>query len=244
MNRQGSKGIEERIDCVNRGSPIWKRSLDLALILLVSPALLLIGAVAALVIKLGSPGPVLFRQQRVGYKGREFTIFKFRTMRTDAKDESHRQHTAELIKSNNPMVKLDARKDPRLIPLGSALRATGLDELPQILNVLRGDMSLVGPRPCMPYEYALYEPWHCRRLDALPGLTGLWQVSGKNRTTFDEMVRFDIEYAERLSLGLDLAIIFKTLPALFRQCNDLLAARRERGRSAPKLSKSVQSTSV
>lgn len=242
MNRQGKIG--ESIKIVNRGIPVWKRSLDLALILLVSPALLLIGAVVALVIKVGSPGPVLFRQKRVGYKGREFTIFKFRTMRTDAKDESHRQHTAELIKSNNPMVKLDARKDPRLIPLGSALRATGLDELPQILNVLRGDMSLVGPRPCMPYEYALYEPWHRRRLDAVPGLTGLWQVSGKNRTTFDEMVRFDIEYAERLSLGLDLTIILKTLPALFGQCNDLLAARRERGRSAPKLSKSVQSTSV
>jgi lipopolysaccharide/colanic/teichoic acid biosynthesis glycosyltransferase len=149
-----------------------------------------------------------------------------------------------LIKTNTPMVKLDARKDPRMIPLASALRATGLDELPQVLNVLRGDMSLVGPRPCMPYEYALYEPWHRRRFEAVPGLTGLWQVSGKNRTTFDEMVRFDIEYAERRSLGLDLAIILKTLPALFGQCNDLLAARRERGSSAPKLNKSVQSTSV
>jgi lipopolysaccharide/colanic/teichoic acid biosynthesis glycosyltransferase len=104
------------------------------LILLFSPALLLIGAAVAVMIKLGSPGPALFRQQRVGYKGREFTIFKFRTMRTDAEDESHRQHTAELIKSNNPMVKLDAHKDPRLIPLGSALRATGLDELPQVLT--------------------------------------------------------------------------------------------------------------
>jgi lipopolysaccharide/colanic/teichoic acid biosynthesis glycosyltransferase len=216
----------------------------LALVLLVSPALLLIGAGVALLIKLGSPGPVLFRQKRIGYKGREFTIFKFRTMRTDAKDESHRQHTAELIKANTPMVKLDARKDPRLITLGGVLRATGLDELPQVLNVLRGDMSLVGPRPCIPYEFALYEPWHRRRFDAVPGLTGLWQVSGKNRTTFDEMVRFDIEYAERKSLGLDLAIILRTLPALFGQCNDMLTAKRQLARSAPKLSKSVQSTSV
>jgi lipopolysaccharide/colanic/teichoic acid biosynthesis glycosyltransferase len=105
-------------------------------------------------------------------------------------------------------------------------------------------MSLVGPRPCIPYEYALYEPWHRRRFDAVPGLTGLWQVSGKNRTTFDEMVWFDIEYSERMSLGLDLAIILKTLPALCGQCNDLVAARHERTGSAPKLSKSVQSTSL
>jgi lipopolysaccharide/colanic/teichoic acid biosynthesis glycosyltransferase len=244
MNRQVHDGVGERVEPVSRRIPLWKRSLDLVVILLVSPGLLLIGAVVALIIKLGSPGPVFFRQKRIGYQGREFTIFKFRTMRTDAKDESHRQHTAELIRSNNPMVKLDARKDPRLIPLGSALRATGLDELPQIMNVLIGDMSLVGPRPCMPYEYALYEPWHRRRFEAVPGLTGLWQVSGKNRTTFDEMVRLDIEYAERQSLGLDLAIMLKTLPALCGQCNDLLAARLKRAGPAPKLSKSIQSTSL
>jgi lipopolysaccharide/colanic/teichoic acid biosynthesis glycosyltransferase len=244
MNRQERKGVGEIVESVGCGLPAWKRGLDLTLILLVSPALLLIGVAVALVIKLGSPGPVLFRQKRIGYRGREFTIFKFRTMRADANDESHRHHTADLIKSNNPMVKLDARKDPRLITLGGVLRASGLDELPQILNVLRGDMSLVGPRPCMPYEYALYEPWHRGRLEAVPGLTGLWQVSGKNRTTFDEMVRLDIEYAQRLSLGLDLSIIFKTLPALFGQCNDLLVAKRGRTRSSSKLGKSVPSTSV
>jgi len=244
MNRQELEGVGETAKSMNRGLPLWKRCLDFALICLLSPVLLLIGVAVALIIKLGSTGPVFFRQKRVGYKGREFTIFKFRTMRTDSKDESHRQHTAELIKTNTPMVKLDARKDPRMIPLASALRATGLDELPQVLNVLRGDMSLVGPRPCVPYEYALYQPWHRRRFEAVPGLTGLWQVSGKNRTTFDEMVRFDIEYAKRRSLGLDLAIILKTLPALFCQCNDLLTARRERGSSAPKFSKSFQSTSL
>jgi lipopolysaccharide/colanic/teichoic acid biosynthesis glycosyltransferase len=244
MNRQELEEAGETVKSMSCGLPLWKRGLDFAIIVLFSPMLLLIGVAVALIIKIGSPGPVFFRQKRVGYKGREFTIFKFRTMRSDSEDDSHRQHTAELIKTNTPMVKLDARKDPRMIPLASALRATGLDELPQVLNVLRGDMSLVGPRPCMPYEYALYEPWHRRRFEAVPGLTGLWQVSGKNRTTFDEMVRFDIEYAERRSLGLDLAIILKTLPALFGQCNDLLAARRERGSSAPKLNKSVQSTSV
>ena len=243
MNRQELEGDGARGERAGCGIPVWKRGLDFAIILLFSPALFLIGGVVALIVKLGSPGPVLFRQKRVGYKGREFTIFKFRTMRTDAKDESHRQHTAELIKTNTPMVKLDTHKDPRLIPLGRALRATGLDELPQFFNVLRGNMSLVGPRPCVPYEYALYEPWHRRRLDAVPGITGLWQVSGKNRTTFDEMVRLDIEYSERLSLGLDLAIILKTPAALCGQCTDLLAARRvRRARSSPKLSKSFQST--
>lgn len=244
MNRQELEGVEETVESMSRGLPLWKRGLDFALICLVSPALLLIGVAVALLVKVGSPGPVLFRQKRIGYKGREFTLFKFRTMRTDAKDESHRQHTADLITSNRPMVKLDARKDPRLITMGGVLRATGLDELPQVLNILRGDMSLVGPRPCMPYEYALYKPWQRRRFDAVPGLTGLWQVSGKNRTTFDEMVRFDIEYAQRKSLGLDLAIILKTVPALCGQCNDLLAAKRQYARRSPKLGKSVQSTSV
>jgi lipopolysaccharide/colanic/teichoic acid biosynthesis glycosyltransferase len=125
------------------------------------------------------------------------------------------------------MTKLDRRKDPRLIPLGASLRAIGLDELPQIINVLRGEMSLVGPRPCIPYEYELYEPWQQRRFDALPGLTGLWQVSGKNRTTFNQMIRLDIEYAERASLWLDLKIILKTLPALCLQCQDLSSDRRK-----------------
>jgi lipopolysaccharide/colanic/teichoic acid biosynthesis glycosyltransferase len=125
------------------------------------------------------------------------------------------------------MTKLDARSDPRLIPFGAALRATGLDELPQILNVLRGEMSIVGPRPCIPYEYELYEPWHRRRFDAVPGLTGLWQVSGKNRTTFDQMIRLDIDYAERASLWLDLTIMLKTLPALITQCVDINLERRK-----------------
>lgn len=208
-----------------RGLPIWKRLLDLSLILLISPGLLLLGSGVALVIKLGSPGPIFFRQRRVGHKGREFVCFKFRTMRVDAESESHRRHTLELIRSQTPMVKLDARKDPRLIPLGTLLRVSGLDELPQILNALRGEMSLVGPRPCIAYECEAFEPWHWRRFDAVPGLTGLWQVSGKNRTTFDEMVRLDIEYSERLNLWLDVKIIFRTLPALWGQYCDMRAAK-------------------
>jgi exopolysaccharide production protein ExoY len=118
------------------------------------------------------------------------------------------------------MTKLDAKHDPRVIPLGSVLRATGLDELPQLINVLRGEMSIVGPRPCVAYEYAMYEAWQKRRFDAVPGLTGLWQVSGKNRTTFHQMINLDIEYSERANLWLDLKIIFKTVPALVQQCCD------------------------
>jgi lipopolysaccharide/colanic/teichoic acid biosynthesis glycosyltransferase len=206
--------------------PAWKRALDLSLLLLLLPGLLLLGALVALLVKLGSSGPVFFRQSRVGYKGREFVCFKFRTMSVNAETDSHRRHAQELIKSQARMVKLDERKDPRLIPFGSLLRATGLDELPQLINVVRGEMSLVGPRPCIPYECEAYEPWHWQRFDAVPGLSGLWQVSGKNRTTFDEMVQFDIEYSRRMSLWLDLKIIAKTLPALWRQYSDLQAAKR------------------
>lgn len=206
----------------------WKRALDLMLILALLPGLLLLGGLVALVIKLGSAGPILFRQRRVGYKGRQFVCFKFRTMVVNAETESHRQHAQELIKSGHCMTKLDNRKDPRLVPLAGWLRASGLDELPQLINVVRGEMSLVGPRPCIPYEAEAYELWHRGRFDAAPGLTGLWQVSGKNRTTFDQMVRLDIEYARRQSLALDLRIIFKTLPAIWGQYCDLQASKRER----------------
>lgn len=212
--------------------PLWKRMLDLTVILLLSPAVLLIGLVVALIVKLGSPGPLIFRQRRVGYKGQEFMFFKFRTMRVDAETDSHRTHIEQLINSQAPMQKLDARRDPRLIPFGAALRATGLDELPQLLNVLKGDMSIVGPRPCIPYERDAYEPHHWRRFDAVPGLTGLWQVSGKNRTTFQEMIKFDVEYAQRKKLWLDLLIMFKTLPALWTQCRDIREAKRAKTKSS------------
>jgi exopolysaccharide production protein ExoY len=208
------------------GLPLWKRALDLAVITVTAPGWLILGGCAALVIKLGSRGPVLFRQQRVGHRGRQFTCYKFRTMHLDADTDSHRGHAHFLMKTGVPMTKLDAKNDPRLIPLGAALRATGMDELPQLLNVLRGEMSMVGPRPCIPYEYELYEDWQRQRFDAVPGLTGLWQVSGKNRTTFDQMIQLDIEYAKRSSLWLDLKIIIKTFPALCGQCADTRSARR------------------
>jgi lipopolysaccharide/colanic/teichoic acid biosynthesis glycosyltransferase len=209
------------------GLPLWKRGLDLAIILMASPLVIFVGVVISVVVRLGSSGPVLFRQKRIGYKGCEFICFKFRTMMVNAETSSHQNHTTQLMKSDVPMTKLDAHKDPRLAPFGTALRASGLDELPQLLNVLRGDMSIVGPRPCMPYEYELYEPWQRRRFTAVPGLTGLWQVSGKNRLSFEQMIRLDIQYAQRASLWLDLKIILKTLPALWVQCMDTQAARRQ-----------------
>ena len=208
------------------GLPTWKRLLDLALIAAAAPGWLLLGAGAAILVVCGSRGPVFFRQRRVGYKGREFTCYKFRTMRVDAETGTHREHFHHLMGTEVPMTKLDARNDPRLIPFGALLRATGLDELPQLINVLRGEMSLVGPRPCIPYEYELYQPWQRRRFDAVPGLTGLWQVSGKNRTTFNEMIRFDIQYSKRLSLWLDLQIILRTIPALWEQCLESRARKR------------------
>jgi lipopolysaccharide/colanic/teichoic acid biosynthesis glycosyltransferase len=146
-------------------------------------------------------------------------------MHAGAATSAHQGHTTQLIKSEMPMKKLDLGNDPRVIPFGSILRATGLDELPQVINILRGEMSLVGPRPCIPYEYEMYQPWQRRRFNAAPGLTGLWQVSGKNRTTFKQMINLDIEYSERASLGLDLLIIFKTLPAIVAQCLDQRAER-------------------
>jgi len=200
--------------------PLWKRALDLSIALLFSVPVIFVAGVVALVVRCGSRGPVLFRQQRVGYKGRQFTCLKFRTMKVDAETRSHQGYTTQLIKNEAPMTKLDAKNDPRLIPFGSILRATGLDELPQIINVLRGEMSIVGPRPCIPYEYEMYETWQRRRFDAMPGLTGLWQVSGKNRTTFNQMINLDIAYSKRVSLGLDLLIILKTVPALVIQCWD------------------------
>jgi lipopolysaccharide/colanic/teichoic acid biosynthesis glycosyltransferase len=224
------------------GLPLWKRVLDLALIVVILPGLLILGIGTALVVVCGSPGPIFFRQRRVGYKGREFTCYKFRTMQVNADTKAHQDHFRHLMGTEVPMTKLDARRDPRLIPLGATLRACGLDELPQLINVVRGEMSLVGPRPCIPYEYEAYQPWQRRRFDAVPGLTGLWQVSGKNHTTFNEMIRFDIQYSERLSLWLDLKIIMKTLPAIWQQCRESRALKRtQTARASVGVGKSVES---
>jgi len=197
--------------------PMWKRGLDVALVLLTAPASLLVGVVIAAFIKLCSRGPVFFRQERVGLYGRRFPMVKFRTMKVDADNSAHRQYLQSLIASETPMTKLDLKGDARLIPFGAILRATGLDELPQLLNVLRGQMSLVGPRPCLPYEYSSYTVEQRRRFEAVPGLTGQWQVNGKNHTTFNEMIRMDVWYAHHKSLWLDLKIIARTPTALLSQ---------------------------
>jgi len=206
--------------------PLWKRSLDVLCCLLALPVLLLCALMMAIITKLVSPGPVLFRQERVGLKGTKFMIYKFRSMRVHADTSQHQNHFKELVGTNAPMVKLDSKRDSRLLPGAWLLRASGLDELPQIINVLRGDMSLVGPRPCLPSEAELYLPWQQERFDTLPGLTGLWQVSGKNRTTFDEMMRLDIRYARTKTLWMDLRIIVMTIPALLVQIYDTRVGRR------------------
>jgi lipopolysaccharide/colanic/teichoic acid biosynthesis glycosyltransferase len=197
--------------------PGWKRILDVAFILMILPLVLPLAIVIALLIRRVSAGPILFRQERVGYLGRRFMCLKFRTMFVGAETANHRAHLQNLIKSDAPMVKLDAQGDARIIPFGGLLRSSGLDELPQLINVLRGEMSLVGPRPCLPYECDSYLPWQRERFNTLPGLTGLWQVSGKNRTTFVEMMQMDIRYARNKTLWWDLLIILKTFPAILGQ---------------------------
>jgi lipopolysaccharide/colanic/teichoic acid biosynthesis glycosyltransferase len=206
--------------------PGWKRALDIGCCLIAMPVLALCTLVAAIVMKITSPGPVFFRQERIGYRGRRFMCYKFRTMLVGADCKSHQTHCDYLIQSNAPMMKMDSRGDSRLIPGGWLIRATGLDELPQIINVLRGEMSLIGPRPCVPYEYQQYRPWQRERFNAVPGLTGLWQVSGKNRTTFEEMIRLDIQYSRTVSLWLDLKIILLTVPALLVQVSDTIRGKR------------------
>ncbi|HXG46488.1 MAG TPA: sugar transferase [Methylomirabilota bacterium] len=211
-----------------RPLPKWKACLDATVIFLISPILVPLMAVIALWIKLVSRGPVIFRQERVGYLGTPFTILKFRTMHVGASAGTHQHHVASLIHSEAPMIKMDTKGDARLIPMGVWLRATGLDELPQLINVLRGDMSLVGPRPCTFYELEHYLPWHKERFNALPGLTGLWQVSGKNRTTFTQMMNLDIQYVRNVSFKLDLIIMAKTFSVLVGQLTD--AAKVKWGR--------------
>ncbi|HZH91698.1 MAG TPA: sugar transferase [Pyrinomonadaceae bacterium] len=204
---------------VKRGMDILVASLALAVL---SPLWLIIAAV----IKLDSPGGVFYKQERVGMDGRIFLFLKFRTMQSGSDDAAHRDYQRKYIAGQSetnlgdetrPVYKL--RTDPRVTGVGRILRRLSLDELPQLLNVLRGDMSVVGPRPPIPYEVEAYELWHRKRLDMKPGLTGLWQVSGRNRLSFEEMVRLDLFYIENWSLLLDLKIILRTLPVMLRGDN-------------------------
>lgn len=190
--------------------PVWKRVLDIVGsslgLLIASPIFLVLG----LYIKIVSPGPVFFKQVRVGYKGKTFNFWKFRTMKHDNNQSFHGKHAQSFIKNGDiPMEKLDGN-DPRIYLGGKVLRKSCVDELPQLWNILKGDMSLVGPRPCIPYEAEEYLRWHTHRFDVVPGLTGLWQVSGKNKLTFKQMIRLDINYSNNLVLWNDIRIIFAT----------------------------------
>ncbi|HKX83924.1 MAG TPA: sugar transferase, partial [Pyrinomonadaceae bacterium] len=201
-----------------------KRVSDIAIstfaLVLVAPILVAI----AVWIKLDSKGRVFFKQERVGMDGRVFLCYKFRSMHEDADEEIHRaayrrniegDETANAGEPHAPVFG-KVKDDPRITRAGKFLRRSSLDEIPQLFNVLKGDMSIVGPRPPIPYEVEAYELWHRKRLDMKPGITGLWQVSGRNRLTFDEMVRTDLYYIENWSLWLDVKIILLTLPAIFR----------------------------
>jgi lipopolysaccharide/colanic/teichoic acid biosynthesis glycosyltransferase len=213
----GSGGAQKQ------GSRFVKRLLDifgsLAALIVLSPVLLLIAAA----IKVSSRGPVLFRQQRVGRYGRRFAFLKFRSMFVANNESIHREYVKRLITSNavadsasrGQQSVFKIRNDPRVTRIGRILRKASLDELPQLFNVLHGEMSLVGPRPPIPYEYACYNTWHRRRLMTVkPGITGLWQVRGRSRVSFDEMVRLDLKYAETWSVWLDLKILWLTPAAV------------------------------
>jgi len=176
-----------------------------------SPVFLCVAAI----VKLTSKGPVFFKQQRVGEAGRTFTMFKFRTMQLNCDHRIHQQYVEGFIQSAAAAKQGDAPfkivNDPRVTPVGDFLRRSSIDELPQLWNVLRGEMSLVGPRPPVPYEVARYKRWHRRRvLEAKPGMTGLWQVTGRSRTTFDDMVRLDLRYAAHCSVWTDVKILLAT----------------------------------
>lgn len=164
-------------------------------------------------------------------------IFKFRTMQVNSETRTHEDYFASLMRSEVPMTKLDTAGDSRLIPWARFLRASGLDELPQIFNVLRGEMSLVGPRPCLPCEFNRYEAWQQNRVNAPPGLTGYWQVNGKNKTTFNQMVFMDLFYIDKMSIWFDLGIIVKTVPVLVFET--IAALKRYRSRTISRLAASV-----
>jgi len=197
--------------------PAWKRGLDLLLIALTAPVWLPVMTLIAIWVGVTSPGPIFYRQPRIGFRGRRFMIVKFRTMKVNADTTTHERYLEHLMVADCPMIKLDEQGDPRLIAGGKILRAMGLDELPQIFNVLAAEMSLIGPRPCTVREFERFSPPHRERVNAYPGLTGWWQVNGKNQTTFREMIEMDIFYSRNMSLSLDLKILVRTFPAIANQ---------------------------
>jgi lipopolysaccharide/colanic/teichoic acid biosynthesis glycosyltransferase len=210
-----------------RRMPLWKRLIDVIFsgigIVFISPLILFF----AILIKVNSPGPVFFKQERVGYGGKMFTMFKLRTMKQNSDTSIHKKYLSKLIhaddnadatSSTGVMKKLE--NDSRIVPFGNFMRKAGIDELPQLINVLFGDMSLIGPRPPISYEVDEYKNWFSDRFDIVPGLTGLWQVSGKNNLTFHEMIRLDIQYIRNQSFGMDLKILLLTPVAILKIVKD------------------------
>ncbi|MDX2475014.1 MAG: sugar transferase [Candidatus Krumholzibacteria bacterium] len=191
-----------------------------AILVVVSPLMLLI----ALLVKRSSSGPALFVQERLGRDGQPFKFYKFRSMAHNSDDAIHRQFAAMFIngdksgcaESNEGEEVFKLKKDPRITAIGNLLRRTSLDELPQLFNIIKGEMSLVGPRPPIAYEIENYQPWHMERLKAVPGLTGLWQVSGRSSVSFEEMVRLDVRYINEWTPMLDLKILLKTIPVVLK----------------------------
>jgi exopolysaccharide biosynthesis polyprenyl glycosylphosphotransferase len=201
-----------------------KRTFDVmvgTLLLIAAAPVLAAGAIA---IRIFDGGPIMFRQTRIGMRGRPFSMFKLRTMRSAVNDTSHRDYVRQWIRQGASAAQngsagervFKLANDQRVTAVGRWLRRFSVDELPQLLNVVRGEMSLIGPRPALPYEIELYEPWHLSRLQAAPGITGLWQVSGRNQLSFDDMVRLDVQYLQGWSFAGDLRILARTLPAMLR----------------------------
>ena len=201
-----------RVLLLRKDYQVAKRVFDITLILFALPTLFLVMGICAMLIWLDNPGPIFFKQLRTGKGGRRFAMYKFRTMVTNA--EELKKKYAHLNELTWPDFKIT--NDPRVTRVGRILRKTSLDELPQIINILKGDMSLVGPRPTS-FDVSTYSLWHTERLEVLPGLTGLWQVSGRSDLDFDDRLRLDIEYIERQSLWLDIEILFRTVTAVFTQ---------------------------
>lgn len=213
----------EKVGLYARWPQLLKRLMDIAIASLAFAATSPILLLAMVAVRLDSPGPVFFVQKRVGLSGRTFNMLKLRSMRSDSDPRIHQEYLKALIKDGaahevdkdgKPIFKMT--NDPRITRVGRFIRKTSIDELPQLLNVLKGEMSLVGPRPSIPYEVAEYEAWHLRRLNIRPGITGLWQVSGRSRLSYEEMIRLDIRYVEEWSLWLDIKILFKTVPVVLR----------------------------
>ncbi|MDZ7859879.1 MAG: sugar transferase [Candidatus Krumholzibacteriota bacterium] len=206
---------------------LFQKTVKRVVDILVSIIVLIVGLpfflAIIILIKVTSKGPGFFKQDRVGKNGRIFTFLKLRTMKVDSDNSRHKEFCRKFIENENFGVEIEGKDhkvfkivdDPRVTGVGKFLRKTGLDELPQFINILKGEMTLVGPRPPLKYEYKYYNNWHKQRLNVKPGLTGLWQVSGRSRVSFHEMVMLDLYYIENCSLMMDLKIVLKTIPVIF-----------------------------